>query len=143
MRSEGKKLAQVARIQARGLLHIPKPTNSYAPGTELDAEFDESLAAWGLCQADDDGDAPPPPDDKCYLWPCNVPAFNVWQAIQTQWRTASGMDGIHRTGLDYTGIATYMREVLRMRPNRRWGEVWIGLQAMEVAAINVWNERRA
>lgn len=74
----------------------------------------------------------------CYLWPCNVRAWHVWLSIQTQWRV--GMGG--RDGLDYAAVCFYLREVLRIRPGRHWGGIWIGLQAMEQATLKAWSEMR-
>jgi hypothetical protein len=144
VRRQRKKLAQVARIQARGLLHLPRNNEAQDDASDA-AEFDEALAAFGL-QPAEQGDAPQGEGDlqPCYLWPCNVRTFKVWQGVQTQWRTSSGMDGLHRTGLCYTAVYTYMREVLRIRPTKRyWHEVWAGLQAMEIAAINEWAAARS
>lgn len=80
------------------------------------------------------------PDDKVYLWPENLPVWRLWNQLQTQWRgnAAGGRDG-----LDYGAVATYMREVARIRPTRRWGEIWIGIQAMERASLAVWAEKSA
>jgi hypothetical protein len=134
VRWQRKKLAQVARIQARGQLYIPKPGNSDEP----QVEFDAAAAAFGLLPETGDGDESP--EEKCYLWPCNVRTFNIWQGVQTQWRVG-GMGG--RTGLDYTGVYTYMHNVLRILPTKRlWAEVWAGLQAMETAALNEYAEQR-
>lgn len=132
MRRQRKKLAQVARCQARGQLHIPQPDD------DEPAEFDEALAVFGLQQELDESDETQIADDKCYLWPCNVPVFNAWQGVQTQWRTG-GMG--ERTGLDYDGVATYLYDVVRIK-KRRWRETWIGLQAMERATLEVWAEKR-
>lgn len=99
-------------------------------------EVDTALAAWGL--EIDSQSAAPASHDVIYLWPCNVPAWNIWLSVQTQWRV--GMGG--RDGLDYCAVATYMREVLRIRPTRRWGEIWRALQAMESAALRAWSEMR-
>jgi hypothetical protein len=138
MRRKGKKLAQVARLWALDQLHTPTQKAQSA------THYDETLAALGLqLDADDDSDTPsPPPQDQCYLWPCNVRTWQVWLGIQSQWRTTGDMSGIKKTGLDYSGVHTYMREVLRMRINRTWGEVWVGIQEMEIAAVNAWNEKQ-
>ena len=132
LRRQRKKLAQVARLQARGLLHNPNQGQSDDP-----ADVDEALAAFGLqLEAADDDDAPPP-DDTCYLWPCNLPTFNAWQRLQTQWR-CSGMG--ERTGLDYSAVISYLRQVLGT-PRKDLADLLAGLQAMEFAALEVWAEQ--
>lgn len=132
-RRQGKKLAQVARIQARGQLYIPGSTHD-AP----EAEFDEALAAFGFVQGDDDG-AAGVSDGLCYLWPCNLQAFNTWQRLQTQWREGSM---VGKTGLDYGAVAAYLRDVLCIKPKAR-GELFAGIQAMEFAALEVWAKERS
>lgn len=47
-----------------------------------------------------------------------------------------------RDGLDYAAVGYTMREVLRIRPSRRWREIWAGLQAMEHAVLKAWGEMR-
>ena len=146
MRREGKKLAQVARIQARGQLTIPKPGGHNEP----DAEYDKALAAFGLQEAGADADSDDDdlvtsdrarqstPEPKCYLWPCNVLAWKCWQALQTQWLfTPKG----HPSGLNYAGVAAYLATILRLKPKERT-EIFSGLQAMEFASLEVWREQR-
>lgn len=133
MRGQSKKLAQVARLQARGQLHIPQP------GEDLDEtpEFDDALAAFGLQPIMDGGDNPEPVQDYCYLWPCNVAVFNLWQRLQTQWRV--GADG--PTGLDYTAVIAYLQDVARVR-RKDFDEVFAHVQAMENATLLEWQEQR-
>lgn len=126
VRGERKKLAQVARIQARGQLHIPTPDQA----NDQQVEIDEALAAVGLVAVDAQGNTPSP--DLAYLWPCNLPIFNAWQRIQTQWRTG-GMG--QRTGLDYAGVLAYLRDASGIHP-RRQAEIFAGIQAMEFAALD-------
>lgn len=38
--------------------------------------------------------------NEFFLWPENLVSFNLWLAVQTQWRTDKG----RRTGLDYAGV---------------------------------------
>ncbi len=131
MRSEGKKLAQVARIQARGLLTNPKQI-------EEDADvLTDAAAAFGfhVVRRDTDGER----DDPCYLWPCNVPTWHIWGRLQSQWRVG-GMGG--RTGLDYTGVHTYLREVLGIKP-KALPTLFSELQAMEFASLEEWDKRLA
>jgi hypothetical protein len=133
VRRQGKKLAQVARVQARGQLYIPEPGTPDEP----EAAVDEALAVFGLVR--DQSDAEDVPEEKCYLWPCNVPTFNLWKAVQTQWRRA-GMVGA-KTGLDYDAVIAYMRDVLGIKRKDR-AELFAGIKAMEVAAINTWAEQQ-
>lgn len=68
-----------------------------------------------------------------YVWPCNLPTYNLWCRVQTQWRVGA-MGG--KTGLDYPGVAVVMRQIGIKRQDR--AEVFDHLQAMEIAAINAW-----
>lgn len=135
LRRQGKKLAQVARTWARGQLDL---TNSDAHH-ETDSEVDAALAAFGLCRGTGDGDAPPAVASatKCYLWPCNVDTFRLWQRMQTQWRyDAAGK----RTGLEYAGVIRFLVDIQGVKPKDR-AQLFGGLQAMESAALAVWDDR--
>lgn len=134
MRRQGKKLAQVARIWARGQLHIPNQGATDDP----DAEIDAALAAFGLCPDEPDQAGEQAEGGACYLWPCNVRAFGLWRRVQTQWRTG-GMGG--RTGLDYAGVSVYLRDVARLK-GRAFAEAFSALQAMEIAALNEWAQQQ-
>lgn len=72
-----------------------------------------------------------------YLWPENLPAFELWAEIQTQWRV--GMQG--RMGLDYAAVDAHLRQAHRLRPRAR-RERWAQLRAMEQAALLAWAEKR-
>lgn len=135
-RREGKKLAQVARLWARGLLHIP----TQGAGNDPQTEFDDALAAFSLVEEPGEG-CTSKTDEPCYLWPCNIRAFNVWMEIQTQWRTSSDMGGSTRTGLDYAGVTAWLRTQPGLRPRAR-KELMQCLHAMEVAALNAWSQMR-
>lgn len=137
MRGQGKKLAQAARLWARGQLQTPKLSQSESDANE---SFDEALAAFGLHRSeagDSDAAAPDVVQDVFYLWPCNVLVFRVWQKLQTQWR--AGVAG--NTGLDYASVIAYMRSVARI-PSKQWDDTFAGLQAMEAAALEAWSESR-
>lgn len=90
---------------------------------------------------DEDEEAGAEDYEPCYLWPCNVATFNLWQRLQTQWRISSGMDSERRTGLDYHSVFTYLDNVARIK-RKDTPEVWSCIQAMELAALNAWNEMR-
>lgn len=70
-----------------------------------------------------------------YLWPDNLPAWQAWQGVQTQWRT--GMGGA--TGLDYAGVHAWL-QLHAPRQQRR--ELFEGIQAAERATLEVWSEQR-
>lgn len=71
-----------------------------------------------------------------YLWPDNVPAWQAWQSVQTQWR--AGMGGA--TGLDYTGVQACLR--LQGHRGKRLRKLFAGVQACERATLEVWAEAR-
>lgn len=82
-------------------------------------------------------DTEPSHQSVAYLWPCNVPAWEHWQAVQSQWRV--GMGGA--TGLDYAGVIAYLREYVRNAKTRR--ETLDGIRAAERATLDVWAAQRA
>lgn len=133
MWGQSKKLAQVARVQARGQLYIPNQGEDPDDTTEID----EAAAAFGLQitteEDDDEEDRSQPKQDLCYLWPDNVDTFNVWSQLQTQWRV--GMSGA--TGLDYTAVAAYLRDVVGIK-KKDLPERFAEIRAMEVATLNEW-----
>ncbi|MCW8158971.1 hypothetical protein D7243_22655 [Stutzerimonas stutzeri] len=65
------------------------------------------------------------------IWPDNWDAFEVFAAMQTQWRT--GMSGA--TGLDYNALEPVMR--LRGIKKRDRGELFDCIRVMEIAALEV------
>lgn len=77
-----------------------------------------------------------PSVDVFYLWPENVPAWQLFMACGTQWRT--GMAG--REGLDYGGlqVVMQMQGVSPRRQSQRFAEV----QVMELAALKAWAEQQ-
>ncbi|MFZ4498752.1 MAG: DUF1799 domain-containing protein [Burkholderiales bacterium] len=109
---QSKKLSEAARLWVRGELAV---------GGQR--EQDEALAAFGLVLEE------APEDREFHLWTENVPVWNLWQAVQTQWRI--GMNG--PTGLDYAGIEALMRMRNVSRAERP--ELIEGLQVMEVVAL--------
>lgn len=130
MRRHSKKLALVARTQARGQLHIPSTDEP-----DEEAELDEAMAFFGLEEGE--REEAEIPTQKCCLWPCNVRAFNVWQAVQTQWRVG----GNGREGLDYAGVESYLRSVPGLRPKAR-SELFEGLRAMESAVLKEYRKQQ-
>lgn len=66
-----------------------------------------------------------------WIWPDCVPAWNAWQAVQTQWRTsmAGGC-----TGLDYAGVRAWLCEFgpQNRAERREWFE---HIQACEMATL--------
>ncbi|MBV5333462.1 DUF1799 domain-containing protein, partial [bacterium] len=75
-----------------------------------DDATDESAAAFGLqLESPCDTEAC---NEVFFLWPCNVPVWNLWWRVQTLWR--AGAQG--REGLDYGGLVAYLREGERIHP---------------------------
>jgi hypothetical protein len=81
-------------------------------------------------------DGPVLVDEEFYLWPENLPAFNIWMAIQTQWMVSEG----YRTGLNYPGVETYLN--ICQVPKRDRLALFQKLQAMEGAALSEWSKNR-
>ncbi len=75
-------------------------------------------------------------EQEFHLWPENVPTFNLWLSVQTQW--VIGMNG--RTGLDYSGVEVCMR--LHQVRKKEQREIFVGLQAMEQASLDEWSKKR-
>jgi len=65
-----------------------------------------------------------------------VRAWECWGGVQTQWRI--GTSGA--TGLDYAGVRAFLDEQQLPADERR--DIWRGIQAAEVATLEVWAERR-
>ncbi len=110
---------------ARGELRFPDSDEASPEDAIADA-----LAAIGL-RAESGMAA----EEEFYLWPDNVAAFNLWLSIQTQW--VIGMNG--RTGLDYPGVEVCMR--LHQVHKKEQREMFVGLQAMEHAALDEWSKK--
>jgi hypothetical protein len=100
------------------------------------------LAQIGLRAVGPDGEAATlvsgPPLDEWYLWPENVPAWQLWMQVQTQWRVG-GMGGA--TGLDHTAVWADLDHF--GIPKRRRREVFGYLCAMERVVLDVWAEQAA
>ena len=75
-------------------------------------------------------------DGAVYIWPENESAWLVFRQLHTQWRI--GMSGA--TGLDYGAVRTHFE--LAGVSLRRQRAMWPGIQAMERAVLNVWDEER-
>lgn len=114
---------------ACGQLRIDRPGRGE---DEPEAAINEALAAVGLVATE-----PLELDDEFALWPENLPVFNFWQAVQTQWRTG-GMGGA--TGLDYSGVQACM--VFRGIRKKDQAALFAGLQVMERAALNEWDKQK-
>jgi hypothetical protein len=120
-----KKLSEVARHAALGQL-----VDDQAAQQEV-SEVDAALAAFGLVAA-----VTVHPPDELYLWPENVPTWNLFQALSTQWLV--GMGGA--TGLNYQSVNIVMdhRRVARRDRQRVFEEI----QAMERATLQAWSEKK-
>lgn len=68
-------------------------------------------------------------DQELPIEPEAWPTVQLWMRVQTQWRLA-GMGGV--VGLDYQAVDVVMR---RLRIEDEDGELFAGLQVMEIAAL--------
>lgn len=70
-------------------------------------DLHEVAAAVGLVIVQPVAQRPPPRLPTCWLWPQNVPLWNAWLQLQTQWRMA-GLE-VQRTGLDYAAVTAWLQ----------------------------------
>lgn len=100
-------------------------------------ERDAALAAWGLKL---EGDAPQLP--AVYLWPENLPTFQLWHLAQSSLR--HGMQGAE--GIDYGALHAMVSRTRCMRlpasPRRR-ASLWADLRIVESTALQEWAAKRA
>lgn len=73
--------------------------------------------------------------EVAYLWPCNVLTWNVWQQVQTEWRSS----GMGNTWLDYTGVRAYLDEMGYSGPERK--DIFAGIRAADSATREVWAQQ--
>jgi hypothetical protein len=73
-------------------------------------------------------------DGEVDIWPDNVPATNVFIAMQTQWRVSFG----GRTGLDYNALPTVFR--MTGLPRKDWSAVFEDVRVMEAAGLKAMQE---
>lgn len=70
------------------------------------------------------------------VWPENWPAFRLFNAMSTQWRTGA----CGATGLDYTAISN-VAELIGIKKNQL-REIFPDLQVMEAEALLVMSEQK-
>lgn len=89
----------------------------------------EQLAVLGLTAADMEG-------DDVEVWPCNWPAFLLFNRLSTQWRVGAG----GAIGLDYNCI----RDVAGFLGIKKkiLAEIFPDLQVLEAEALRVMAEER-
>ena len=95
----------------------------YEPGAPA-----EQMAMFGLSSGDF--------DDDMEIWPDNWPAFRLFNAMSTQWRTGA----CGATGLDYTSIRD-VAEYLGIK-KKTIPDIFPDLQVMEAEALAVMGEAR-
>ncbi|WP_429515901.1 DUF1799 domain-containing protein [Pseudomonas frederiksbergensis] len=74
--------------------------------------------------------------DECEVWPDNWPAFCLFNALSTQWRTGA----CGATGLDYTSIRD-VAGYLGIK-KKQIAEIFHDLQVMEAEALLVMSESK-
>lgn len=71
------------------------------------------------------------PEEVVEIWPENLPAYNLFNALVTQWRV--GMGGA--TGLDYGVVPLTMR--MMGIPRSEWPALFEDVRVMEREALGV------
>lgn len=131
-----KKLEEAARALARGdLTTEQQDAEDQASFEDAQTSLDEQFAALGLVP-----DAPVLPEkpkklEELYIWPDNLPGWELFLSVQTQWR-----GGMQREGLDYPGVHLVIgqRRVWRAHRRQRFAEI----QIMERACLDEWAKRQ-
>ena len=75
------------------------------------------------------------PQEEVEIWPENLPAYDLFAYMRTQWRSA----GMGVIGLDYTPLHHKM-DRLGLSP-AEYDDLEVDIQVMEAAAIGAMNDR--
>jgi hypothetical protein len=94
-------------------------------------ELSEAFAAFGLVP-----EGKIQIEDDFYLWPENLPAFNFWLAVQSQWVWHEG----HRMGLNYAGVEVRLKYWSEKKAQRR--ALLESTCALEGECMRAWSEAR-
>lgn len=113
---------------ALGVLRFPSESESEPE--EGDAIAD-AFAAFGLVP---EGELDL--EDDFYLWPENLPVFNFWLAVQTQWIWHEGQ----RTGMNYAGVEARLKHWPVKKKQRETYFQLVG--ALEGECLQAWAEAR-
>lgn len=117
---------------ARGRLRFPTAADACP---KPDEEIADALAGFGLVmEADEDEDEPV--EDEFFLWPENVPPFELWLSVQTQW--VIGMNG--PAGLNYAGVHACMS--LQGVKKKKQAGYFAAIQSMESAMLDELSQAR-
>lgn len=74
------------------------------------------------------------------MWPEHWHALLLFLSMDTQWRVAATMNGLHYIGLDY-GVLPLMRSALRRPPHRQpLSRLLPQLQQLEAEALDLLNK---
>lgn len=76
------------------------------------------------------------PSDAFYVHPDNWPAYQLFQQLRTQWRTAIGLGGIAYLGLDYSAVASFLS---LMVPKKHRRQRFQEIRLIEAGALSVIN----
>lgn len=131
---QGKKLAEAARLLARGEL---TSTDHDAPPEDSDDQAASALAAFGLVAVDPRGRELGHGRPIFHLWPEHQAAFDLFLLCSTQWRHGA----MGATGLDYAGIEALIRLRRLARP-RHVPRLFAELQVLERATLAEWSRQR-
>lgn len=74
--------------------------------------------------------------EPLYLWPENVPSWDLFLAVETQWVLDQGQP----VGLNYLGVEVVMRKRRIKRADEC--KFFADIQVMERASLKAWRERK-
>lgn len=74
-------------------------------------------------------------EEVVFLWPENLPIWNHWLALQTQWRTGAA----GATGLDYAAVLAYLAHTEPDKDAR--AQAFDCIRAMERETLTQWARR--
>lgn len=118
---EAKKLIAAARFWARG-----------GKAAGQDEQFAADAAAFGI-----ELPAREIESDDFELWRDNLPTWEVFMAMKSQWNWLATMESVRRTGLNYPALESALRVKVKKKDR---AAIFADLQAMEWAALEVFND---
>ena len=77
-------------------------------------------------------------DQECEVWEENVPVFQLFCGLQTQWHVMSGGAGAARTGLNHLVVLALL-DRMELSKEEYWN-MYSDVQVLELAALEEMND---